>query len=67
MQAGWRLSAYGEAESISAGKLNALRITDGSTQSVFCYKSVNSFTKVSQNKKICKFLYKGVDERYTQW
>ena len=37
MQAGWRLSAQGEAESISAGKLNALRITDGSTQSVFCY------------------------------
>ena len=36
MQAGWRLSAQGEAESISAGKLNALRITDGSTQSVFC-------------------------------
>ena len=37
MLAGWRLSAQGEAESISAGKLNALRITDGSTQSVFCY------------------------------
>ena len=37
MQAGWRLSAQGEAESISAGKLSALRITDGSTQSVFCY------------------------------
>ena len=37
MQAGWHLSAQGEAESISAGKLNALRITDGSTQSVFCY------------------------------
>ena len=37
MQAGWRLSEQGEAESILAGKLNALRITDGSTQSVFCY------------------------------
>ena len=37
MQAGWHLSAQGEAESISAGKLSALRITDGSTQSVFCY------------------------------
>ena len=37
MQAGWHLSASGEAESISAGKLSALRITDGSTQSVFCY------------------------------
>ena len=34
MQAGWRLSEQGEAESISAGELNALRITDGSTQSV---------------------------------
>ena len=37
MQAGWRLSEQGEAESISAGEVNALRITDGSTQSVFCY------------------------------
>ena len=47
MQAGWRLSAQGEAESISAGELNALRITDGSTQSVFSYKSVTCFTKIS--------------------
>ena len=45
MQAGWHLSAQGEAESISAGKLSALRITDGSTQSVFSYKSVTCFTK----------------------
>lgn len=37
MQADWHLSAQGEAENISAGKLNALRITDGSAQSVFCY------------------------------
>ena len=37
MQAGWRLSEQGEAESILAGELNALRITDGSTQSIFCY------------------------------
>ena len=37
MQADLRLSAQGEAENISAGKLSALRITDGSTQSVFCY------------------------------
>ena len=34
MQAGWRLSESAEAESISAGEVNALRITDGSTQSV---------------------------------
>ena len=34
MQAGWRLQEQGEAESISAGEVNALRITDGSTQSV---------------------------------
>lgn len=37
MQAGWRLSEQGEAESISVGEVNALRITDGSTQSIFCY------------------------------
>lgn len=37
MQAGLRLSAQGEAESISAGEVNALRIPDGSTQSVFYY------------------------------
>lgn len=67
MQAGLRLSELGEAESISAGKFNALRITDGSTQSVFSYKSVTCFTKSRINKKICKILYKIVDERYPQW
>ena len=52
MQEGWRLSEEGEAESISAGELNALRITYGSTQSVFRYKSVTCFTKSRINKKI---------------
>mgnify|MGYP000435905724 CR=1 FL=1 len=67
MQAGLRLSESAEAESISAGEVNALRITDGSTQSVFCYKSVTCFTKSRINKKICEILYKVVDERYPQW
>ena len=34
MQAGLRLSEQGEAENISAGELNALRITDSCTRSV---------------------------------
>lgn len=46
-QAGLRLSEQGEAENISAGKLNALRITDGSTQSVFLLQ-------------ICNLLYKSI-------
>ena len=56
MQAGLRLSEQGEAENISAGELNALRITDGSTRSVFCYKFVTCFTKSRINKKIRKIL-----------
>ena len=44
-----------------------MRITDGSTQNVFYYKSVTCFTKSRINKKIRKFLYKVVDERYPQW